>query len=388
VREPGLHREGLGLPAVGLIEPGGPNAPRAGFRVPLTVLALPGEGGPGGLKSALVDPDRVDRVRTAWGKVPVAMDLDAAYSATASTGPRLGSGLANLLRPGLFGGRPRIVFLQPFDPDKTPVVLVHGLLSTPRMWEPLVRALLADPWVREHTQLWFFYYPTGQPVPLSALQLREALDEAVRVHKPRKPMILIGHSMGGILSRAQVSGIDLETARTMVPEIDRLSKGSLVRRALVFEPRTDVSRAVFMFTPHRGSRLANSSLAAWGIRLIRLPSTLLDEVSAVADYVAGIDGESLPTSIQGLSPESGFLRVLDGTRPSVPVHTVLGDRGRGDGAAGSDGVVPYLSATLPGAQSQLVVPTGHGGFAHPKAVEDLKRILKLSIEDPKPAARR
>ena len=32
-------------------------------------------------------------------------------------------------------------FLQPFDPEKTPVVLIHGLMSTPRMWKPVLDGL-------------------------------------------------------------------------------------------------------------------------------------------------------------------------------------------------------------------------------------------------------
>jgi triacylglycerol esterase/lipase EstA (alpha/beta hydrolase family) len=142
-----------------------------------------------------------------------------------------------------------------------PVVLVHGLMAMPRMWEPLVLDLLADPQIRARCQLWFFYYPTGKPVPLSALQLREALDDAVKAHGVEQPMVLIGHSMGGILSRAQVSRLTLQDARTMVPGVASLPESSVVRRALVLEPRTDVARVVFLFTPHRGSRLASGGWA-------------------------------------------------------------------------------------------------------------------------------
>lgn len=372
----GLRRPGLGLPMIGRIDPDGPNAPPAGYQIAVTLLALPGKDGEDCCRAALVDPQRIQAVRTAHGDLKVAMNLEAPLAATQVTGPRLGSGLLNLLRPGGFGGDPRIVFLQPFDPDKTPVVLVHGLMSTPRMWAPLVMALLADEAIRKHFQFWFFYYPTGQPIPLSALQLREALDAAVADHGPTKPMILVGHSMGGILSRIQVSKLALAAAETMVPGIGSLPADSLVRRALIFEPRTDVSRVVFMFTPHRGSRLASSGLGAWGTRLIRLPETLIGELGAALDSLAGLPDMRLPTSIQGLSPNSQFLRALDSTRPVVPTHTILGDRGRGgDLLSSSDGVVAYTSAHLDTAESEVVVPTGHSGFAHPASVKALRGIL-------------
>ncbi len=378
---PGLHRFGLGLPAVGRLRPAGdPNAPKTGYRVPLTLVALPKSPSTECCNAALVDPRQIQTTRTTHGDVPVAMDLETPLSESAAAGRRFGAGLANLVRPGHFTGQPRIVFLEPFDPKKTPVVLIHGLLSTPRTWEPLVMDLMADPEIRARCQFWFFYYPTGQPVPLSALQLRNALDDAVIAHKVNKPMILLGHSMGGILARAQVSRITEREAESIVPGVASLPETSRVRRALIFEPRTDVSRVVFLFTPHRGSRWATSGLGAWGIRLIRLPDTLLNELSDAVDQITGVEIERLPTSIHGLSPNSRFLRALDSTKPAVPSHTILGDRGRGTLETSSDGVVPYHSAHLPVAESERVVPTGHSGFDHPASVKELRRIIHEALD--------
>jgi pimeloyl-ACP methyl ester carboxylesterase len=321
------------------------------------------------------------------------MDLEAPLDATRATGPRWFEGVANLLRTDRFAGPGRIVFLEPYDPARRPLVLVHGLMSTPRMWAPLVKALLADERIREGFQIWAFYYPTGQPVPLSALQLREALDQVEQRLGPLKPMVLVGHSMGGILSRAQVSRIAAEEAERISPRVSALPADNLARRALIFEPRKDVSRVVFQFTPHRGSRLAANSLAAWGIRLIRLPEWLVGELAYYSHHFPDASAGRLPTSIHGLSPNSQFLRALDKTRPAVPVHTVVGTRGRSDLASSSDGVVSYASSHLYFAESEIAVPTGHGGFAHPLAVVELRRILHEALaEDPnvtrKPEPRR
>ena len=62
-----------------------------------------------------------------------------------------------------------------------------------------------------------------------------------------------------------------------------------------------------------------------------------------------------------------------------PVHSIIGNRGRGDGSAGSDGVVPVRSARIASAESELVVPTGHGGFDHPAAVAEIKRIVFTNV---------
>jgi pimeloyl-ACP methyl ester carboxylesterase len=380
VTTPELHRAGLGLPVVARIDPGGDNAPRFGYHVPLTLVALPKADRSQCCDAALVDADQIQTVAIADGQLPVAMDLEAAIDATRATGARFGAGLANLLRPGHFVGQPRIVFAEPFDADKIPLVLVHGLMSTPRMWAPLAKALLADPTIRANYQLWFFYYPTGQPVPLSALQLREALDDAVRSHGPTRPMVLVGHSMGGILSRAQVSRMTLQAAATIIPDVADLSETGKVRRALVFEPRADVGRVVFLFTPHRGSRLASSGLGAWGVRLIRIPDTLIREITDAFEQVTTAAGGRLPTSIHGLSPRSSFLRALDRTDPVVPTHSIIGDRGRGTLESSSDGVVPYRSAHLASAESERIVPSGHGGIAHPLTILELRRILHAHLD--------
>ena len=132
-----------------------------------------------------------------------------------------------------------------------------------------------------------FYYPTGQPVPLSALQLREALDEAAFAHRVRRPMILVGHSMGGVLARAQVSRLTTAQAEEILPNVSNLPPSSRLRRCLVFEPRRDVSRVIFICTPHRGSRLAVGSFGGLAISLIRLPGWIADEM---ADFA----GQALP----------------------------------------------------------------------------------------------
>ena len=60
-------------------------------------------------------------------------------------------------------------------------------------------------------------------------------------------------------------------------------------------------------------------------------------------------------------------------------HSIIGDRGRGDSPNSTDGVVPYWSSHLDGAQSEVIVPGPHGSCALPQTIDELDRILKLHL---------
>ncbi len=94
---------------------------------------------------------------------------------------------------------------EPYDPRRIPVVLVHGLLSHPRMWRDVLNELRADPALRGRFQFWSFRYPTGWPILYSAMHLRTELTSIYKTLDPQPPpMILVGHSMGGLISHLQV----------------------------------------------------------------------------------------------------------------------------------------------------------------------------------------
>ena len=88
--------------------------------------------------------------------------------------------------------------------------------------------------------------------------------------------------MGGVVARAQVSRISAAEAEEVMPEIRRLPTDSQARNALIFEPRTDVERIIFIATPHRGSDVAMGNLAALGMRLIDLPDWIASELESLS----------------------------------------------------------------------------------------------------------
>jgi hypothetical protein len=168
------------------------------------------------------------------------------------------------------------------------------------------------------------------------------------------------------LARAQVSRITSEAADEILPNVSKLSVDRTVQLSLIFEPRTDVQRLIFICTPHRGSRLATSGIAGLGILLIHLPGWIAEELGDFAGAPFLRQGGRLPTSIHGLSPESRFLQVLNRTPPSSPSHSIIGQ---------TDDVAALNTTHLGSALSEILEPAGSGGFAHSSAIEEMKRIL-------------
>ena len=95
--------------------------------------------------------------------------------------------------------------------------------------------------------------------------------------------------------------------------------------------------------------------------------------------------ESLPTSIDTLTETNTFVRTVDSLPidPRIPYHSIMGDRGKDDAKLdsliGSDSFVAYRSSHLEGAQSELIIPSGHSGHQHPAGIAEVIRILHLHL---------
>ena len=388
-----LQWDGWGVPVIGVSRPdraAQPFAPSQGYRLPVTVIAdmsMRGATCEARCETTIrfLNPEITKSVSIEGKSRPVAGDLYAPNLATFRRGNPLVLSLRWLLQVDRFSYPTSLIFMQPYDPKRIPVVLVHGLLSTPVMWGEVVSGLQADPVIRKNFQFWAFFYPTGQPVPISALDLRNNLHAAEARYPLPRGLVLVGHSMGGIISRAQVSGSGGKALFDGVfgadaPQVARrLPNAPLLRDSLIFERDKNVRRAIFVCVPHQGSNIALAGPVGFVSSLIRLPNSIVGAVAEVADVVTTMDLRRPPTSIAGLSPRSRFLAALNQRPIDVPHNTILGDRGRADSPNSSDGVVPYSSAHLATAESELVVPSDHGSFRHPAAIAEMQRILRKHL---------
>ena len=287
---------------------------------------------------------------------------------------------------------------EPFDPGRIPVIFVHGLMSDARTWSQMLNTLLHDPTLRSRYQFLGFAYSSGSPVFLSAARLRREL-AALRRHLAEQKlpteafdrMVLIGHSMGGLLSRLQVcrcSGKDV-AAILKVKDIDEVKRQftpeaqKRFSEASEFEPSPSVKRVIFIAVPHRGSRIAESWIGGLGTSLIRLPGKLVRRNFQILEDLVR-KGKVSPdfldsrTGIDNLRPDDPMLRLL-GALPmaGISYHSIIGNREREGTPGGSDGVVPYESSHLDGAESELVVKSGHSVHCNPLAIQEVRRILLL-----------
>ena len=272
------------------------------------------------------------------------------------------------MRPGQPDPIMGLYMMQPYERGKIPVLFVHGLWSSPMTWMQMFNDLRSSPEIRDRYQFWFYLYPTAQPFWITAGDLREDLAQARQVVDPyyQEPsldqMVLVGHSMGGLLSRLQTIHSRDDFWKIISDQPFSLVKAdSEVRDQLeasfFFNPNPSIRRVITVGTPHRGSELSNDATQWISSKLIDLPQLLkLGQDRLYADNEDLIRDDRLlkiENSIGSLDPDSPFFPVmLNSPRaPWVEYHNIIGlvperghnrlsggrQRRRGDSGIGPDG---------------------------------------------------
>jgi len=399
------RNDGLGVPLVAHRVAGSEVSPVPSehfypkdLQVAATALMTPGGGLADGSwrqarpKLTLVDPFGDRAVAVGGNALPLATDRSAALTRQL-TDPKIAllefTGLfrSDFRRKGVEAG---LYMLRPYRPGKVPVVLVHGIDSSPRAFVQTINELENDPQVAPYYQFWVFMYPSGQPVLDSAAELREALIKARDTFDPGhgEPamgrQVLVGHSMGGLVIKmmAQDSGLAVWDALINVPN-DRFQATPKVRRdlerAMVFEHLPFVRREVFIATPHRGSPIANQLFGRVVGSLVKGPADLASDAAEVAKrYGKEVFGQgptwTTLTAVGNLRTNSPVLAALNRLpiHPDTPHHSIIPMIGD----LRTDGVVQYSSSHLDGVQSELIVPGTHSSEGKPEVTRELRRILQ------------
>ena len=356
----------------------------------------------------LYDPLDRQSIDVAEHQVPLEADLSTPLAFFLNQPQFQDSKLSTqgLLRPGKARQLQGLYMLEPFDSRKMPILMVHGLWSSPITWMEMYNDLRSDPLVRQHYQFWFYLYPTGQPFWISATQMREDLAlmrrqvDPMRQHPALDQMVLVGHSMGGLVSKLQtVESADAFWQTMSDHEFAELQADPDTRRALAstffFRPNPSVRRVVTIGTPHRGSQFSNRVTRYLSQKLITLPRKMLEGRDELVAQNRGFFLPGAPldirTSIDSLAPDSPVLPVLLAATPGpwVAFHNVVGhdpDAGWREYLVGDgDGVVSLESARLDDMQqlrSQVIVPADHiSVHRHPQSILEVRRVLLEQVAE-------
>src|SRR2546430_13958512 len=122
------------------------------------------------------DPLATETVRVDGHTYPLAANFTAAYALQLAREKPQKLGLARLLRPQEYAATARIIRFEPYNPNKTVVLFIHGLMDTPTTSVPMLNDLPGHQDFRRNYQNWFYSYPSGYPYPYSAMILRQELD--------------------------------------------------------------------------------------------------------------------------------------------------------------------------------------------------------------------
>jgi pimeloyl-ACP methyl ester carboxylesterase len=201
-----------------------------------------------------------------------------------------------------FGGN--ISFIEPYDPNKIPILFVHGATGTPAGWRFLV-----DHIDRTRFQPWFYYYPSGASIKTMAdLMFWKMLN--LQSKYQFKDMYVIAHSMGGLVVRSMLvdygqlvpavkkfisistpwNGDDLaENGVNYSPGVipvwrDMLPQGEFARS--IYRKKLPQAIDFYLFFGHRGNR---NPLRPNNDSVITLATQLAPQVQEEAKMVFGFD---------------------------------------------------------------------------------------------------
>jgi pimeloyl-ACP methyl ester carboxylesterase len=304
------------------------------------------------------------------------------------------------LTPELYG----MYMLEPYDPNKIPVVMVHGLWSSPMTWVKMFNDLRATPEIHSHYQFWFYAYPTAQPFWFSAQQMRDDLAKVRQIldpggrSSPLNEMILVGHSMGGLISTMQTLDSGDRFWKLVSDSPFHQIEGDpatvqRIRDTFFFSPNPSISRVITIATPFLGSEFANPTTQWFSRKLFTLPHVERNQIRKFvdqnADKLTAKEMLLTATSLDSLASSAPVFSAINQSEapPHVQYHNIYGRTIKKRWIPTSatpeyqgDGIVSLESAYHPRAATQLAVEAEHSELhQHSASIYEVKRILLKNL---------
>lgn len=345
----------------------------------------------------IYDPYSTEKVQVADREYPLAANFSAPYGLWLAENNLGAAAYLTLIDRDQHLAMPHLYMLEPFNPNKKVIVLVHGLASSPEAWIRLTNDIMGDHVLREHFQVWQVFYSTNMPILESRFQINALINQTFdyigQDTAAAKDAVLIGHSMGGIISRLLVSDADLtQPALKMLNnrKFDRFKNDSVFKSRLTISSIPNFDRAIFVSAPHRGTAFADRWFTLAARKIIKLPGaflgaladTVTEQNMNMKNFVEEVGHGLIQNGPSDLSHNSKFTQLTKNVMPKQGMiyHSIMGNNSdTTDFSIISDGIVPYESAHLDGAASEKIIKGGHSIQETPEAVLELRRILRLHL---------
>ncbi|MGP5134161.1 esterase/lipase family protein [Psychrobacter cibarius] len=279
----------------------------------------------------LYNPYQNESVNILNSDYPLAANFSAGYGLWLSENQLDGVGYLNLITRQPEARLPKLFMLEPYDPNKRVLIMLHGLASSPATWVNLTNDILNDDKLRDNYQVWQIFYPTNLPILENRYQIQQLINSTYEQTDPKgqnrasKNSVIISHSMGAIIARMMLSDENL------VDDLDRLddqnvlsdSEKRKIRDALKasfgedqlkerFELKAlpQVDTAVFLSAPFRGTDYADRWFTRALRRIVYLPVGL---VKTVTDNLATIatQGDLAQNPLGALYLQNGASQLSD-----------------------------------------------------------------------------
>ena len=254
----------------------------------------------------LYNPYRSESVNILGDDYQLAANFSAGYGLWLAENQLDGVGYLNLLTRRQEASLPKLFMLEPYDPNKRVLIMIHGLASSPATWVNLTNDIFNDDKLRDNYQVWQIFYPTNLPILENRYQIQKLLTATYQQTDPSgqnrasKNSVIISHSMGAIITRMMLSDDNLANKLSELEDQDLLTNANKreIARSLTqafsgdelsmrFKLQTlpQVDTAVFLSAPFQGTDYADRWFTRALRRIIYLP---LSVVKTVTDNLATI----------------------------------------------------------------------------------------------------
>ena len=247
---------------------------------------------------------------------------------------------------------PQLFMLEPYDPNKRIIIMLHGLASSPATWISITNDISNDDELRENYQVWQIFYPTNIPILENRYRIQELIETAYKINDPNSEHIashnsvLIGHSMGAVISRMMVSNDNLqdqfdklaqeEDTRRLSNMLNNEFDQQKVLNRLHLKQLDSVDTAVFISAPFRGTDFADRWFTQLLRRVVQLPIGFVQTVTGNLASLAS-EGELASNPLGALyfqngasqlSDKSSFMKLTADLKiaDNVTYHSIIANR--------------------------------------------------------------